>query len=419
MIHPNSYLKPLLMGILLYCGGFCFSQHQRFNFSFSSVPVTEAISEISKQTKINFLYNPSIFQDDFLISGQYTNLTVTEILDTILRHSSIGYKLYKKDIVLFRNNERVLNHHKVSNQSVREGIATRKRIIDSVTYSIITYDTLVTNETRIQHIPVYDSITVYDTINVIRKINAAKLVYQPNKKTFIAGLSMIQGMMRTHIDMPNIDDEVEKELKGCISEKSSNGLLFSFIYRNSPWQLESGLAITRNKYSFEYNEKNSGFITQIDTIDRYYTGITGYDTLWVYVTEERQIETIVEKKYTSLVSLYYISLPVLFGYSYTRRNITNEIKLGILAQFYCGSKGDYLVPNMNNELIVSNSRMAAPEFSMDIFGGLCIDYFLDNHLHLAFQPTITYGAFGYNNKKPDYAFKNLQAGFQLGLRYYF
>jgi hypothetical protein len=377
------------------------------------------ISEVSKQSKVNILYNPNIFREHILISGKYNNLTITEALDTFLYQTSIGYKFFRKDIVLFRKNEIVSANHRITNPSDADETRQNKRIHDTITYSIITYDTLVTKLTRYQIVPVYDSITVYDTIDVIRKIDALKLVYQPQKKSFIAGLTLSQGKLFTQVDVNNIPDDTRKEIQAGISEKSSNGIFFSCIYRKAPWQIESGIALVRNSYSFEHSSFIKGFITRIDTIDRYYTGIVDGDTTWVYVTEEKQVETTSEKSIHSVASLYYISVPVLIGYSRTRRNLTFELKGGFMVNIYSGSKGYYLTTKTGNEITTNNTKLSAPSVTIDFFGAFGIDYFLDNHLHLLIQPYISYSTFGYKKQKTDYVFNNLQVGAQLGLGYFF
>lgn len=394
----------------------CYAQESRYSFVFSSAPIAEVIDEITKQSKINILYNPRIFKEYTLVSGQFNNLTVTEALDTILHQTAIGYKFFKKNIVLIRKNDQVFTNHKISNRVEENGNVQHKRLVDTITYSIITYDTVVTNLTR--YVPVYDSIRIFDTINVIRKTDAYKLVYQPEKKTFITGISLTQGKLFSDAVVNNFEDDARRKIKESISEKSSNGIVLSCIYRMSSWQIETGLTLVSNKYSFLYSNILKGFSTRIDTIDRYYSNIVDNDTTWVYVTEEKQIETISEKRINSKASLYYFSIPIILGYSKTKRNFTYEIKGGVLINYYAGSKGYYLTSTAENEISATKTKLSTPKLTMDLFGAFALDYFLDNHLHLLIQPYLSYGAVGYK-QDTDYVFQNLQVGYQLGLRYYF
>ncbi len=74
-IKTGIYLSKIIITILfLNITGFCYSQQPTLNFNFNNTPLSEVIKEISKQSKINILYNPNILPANVKISGTYKNM---------------------------------------------------------------------------------------------------------------------------------------------------------------------------------------------------------------------------------------------------------------------------------------------------------------------------------------------------------
>jgi hypothetical protein len=367
------------------------------------------IKELSNQSKINILYNPGILPGTVKITGSFKNLTLNNALDTFLHHAQILYKFYKGDIVLYKNNENVKETHQIYKPSVQKNNGndkTHETITDTVIYTIITHDTVVTKLTDYVKVQLNDTVRVYDTTKVIQKVLKTVDYYKPKKQSLIAELSFSK-------------EAFSDVIKSSITAKNGNSIGVNFIYRNKSIMFEGGIGISRNQFSFGYTEKTDEFITVIDTIDRYYTTIIQGDTTWEYVTKERQQERINEKKYLSDLVYQYLSIPILVGYTTVSKNFTFEFKAGLLFNFYLKSKGAYINISESNEISVENSKAPGSFALLGVYGALGIDYYLNKKVHIFSQPFIYWNAIPIGKNKAVYTITNTQVGIQWGIRYYF
>ncbi|HEX2933713.1 MAG TPA: STN domain-containing protein [Bacteroidales bacterium] len=396
-----------------------YSQQKKYNFTFKDAPLETVIREIANQSKNNILYNPAILPHGLKITGAYRNLTLKQALDSFLRPSQVYYRFYKGDIVLYRKNEEVKETHKIAKPVNKDPV--RETITDTVTYSIITFDTIVSQVKEYVKVPVYDTIRVkvYDTVHIRQTVPVQSFSYRPKQSGFILGASFAQAFMFSRIEASDSMGKLTGALKSALKEKGSNSLGLSFIYKNEKWMFESGVYWTKHKYTFNYSTLIKETVTVTDTADRYYTHINGLDTTWVYVIQERQLERSTEKVYYSDFSYQFISVPLLAGYTSTVRNFTFEFKAGMVFNFYFKSKGYYLKPLANNAIGVEEGSAPNAGLTLSVMGAAAIDYSLNKQFHLFGQPFITWDALPLGDKNTLYKTSTLQIGLQAGIRYYF
>jgi hypothetical protein len=380
------------------------------------------IKELSNQSKINILYNPGILPGTVKITGSFKNLTLNNALDTFLHHAQILYKFYKGDIVLYKNNENVKETHQIFKPSVQKNNGSdkpRETITDTVIYTIITHDTVVTKLTDYVKVQLNDTVRVYDTTKVIQKVLKTVDYYKPQKHSLIAELSFSKGAVFSTFTMADSIKDFSNIVRSSIKAKSGSSVGINFIYRNKKLMVEGGVAFSKYQYSFSYTNHSDELITVIDTIDRYYTTIAQGDTTWVYVTKERQMEKITEKKYLSDFSYQYISVPILVGYTKVVKNFTLEFKGGILFNFYIQSKGLYVNISDSSVISVESSKAPGSIILLGAYGALGIDYYMNKKIHIFAQPFINWNALPIGKKNATYTSTHLQTGIKVGIRYYF
>lgn len=399
------------------------AQKGKYNFSFRDAGLDVVIKELSNQSKVNILYNPNILPNNIKIRGNFKNFTLKQALDTFLNKTQIFYKFYKKDIILYRNNEEIKETHQIyrpdpQKKPVPDKI--RETVTDTVTFTVITHDTVITKLNNYVKVPVMDTIKVYDTIQVVKKVIKPVVAdYKPKQEAIIAGLSFSEGMIFSNIHINSPRKDSLGIIHASIHEKQCNNLGINLIYRNKGFIIETGVNISKTKFTFNYTNTKTEVITVIDTIDKYYTEPVVGDTSWIYVTEEKQLKQVTQKTYYSDLVYNYISVPVLFGYNLNKKKFTFEFKGGVLCNFYIGSKGNYLNISPNNEITVASSKAPNSFALLGAYGAIGIDYYMNKQFHIYTQPYISWNALPIGKKNTAYYTTNLQIGLFIGLRYYF
>jgi hypothetical protein len=400
----------------------CFSQQKRYNFTFKDARLEVVIKELSNQSKINILYNPGILPSTVKITGTFKNITLYHALDTFLHQAQIIYKFYKGDIVLYKKNENLKEEHQLNRSNPQKKNIPEKShetITDTVTYTIITHDTVVTKLTDYVKVQINDTVTVYDTTKVIQKVIKTVDYYKPKKKSFIMDIYFSKSAIFPNIQMAKANKKFSGNIRSSITSVSGNNVGVNFVYRNKKINFGGGIAFTKCLYSFTYTNQIDEFITVTDTIDKYYTAVVQGDTSWVYVTRERQVERLTEKKYLSDLEYRFISVPLVVGYTWIVKNFTFEFKGGVLFNFYMSSKGNYLNINEDNEISIEDSKAPGAVILLGAYGGVNIDYYLNKKVHIFTQPFINWNAVPIGKNHAAYTVTDFQIGFQAGMRYFF
>jgi hypothetical protein len=418
MMRPQNKTVCLFV-LFLHFAIHGYSQQKKYSFIFKDAPLETVIREIANQSKNNILYNPAILPHGVRITGTYRNLTLKQALDSFLRPSQVYYRFYKGDIVLYRKNEEVKETHRIP-MPVNK-VPVRETITDTVTFSIITFDTIVSQVKEYVKVPVYDTIrvNVYDTVRIKQPVPVSSFSYKSKQSGFILGASFAHAFMFSKLEASDSMGKLSAELNSALKENSSNNLGLSFIYKNTNWMFESGVYWTKHKYTFNYSTLFKETVMVTDTTDKYYTHINGLDTTWVYVIQERQEERSTEKAYYSDFNYQFIAVPLLAGYTSTVRNVTFEFKAGMVFNFYFRSKGYYLKSLANNNIGIEEGAAPNAGLTLSLMGAAAIDYYLNKQFHLFGQPFVTWDALPLTGRNAEYKTTTLQIGLQAGIRYYF
>jgi hypothetical protein len=414
--------QALYLIVIFHLGSLCYGQKSSYNFNFRNAELATVIQELSNQSKVNILYNPNILTNNVKINGSYKNLTLRQALDTFLNQTQITYKFYKKDIVLYKKNEEIKESHQEYKSEPQKKNGTDKVvqiITDTVTFTVITYDTVINKVTTYEKVPVLDTVKIYDTIEVVKKVIKSVNDYKPKQDSWAAGLFISQGLLYSDIHLNDPGKDSTGIIKASLREKQGNGFGLNVIYRNKKLMIETGIYLSKTKYTFNHTDLiNIGYTTRIDTIDKYYE-INGTDTSWIYITEEKPIKVFKEKVYFSNLTYNYVTVPLVVGYNVIRKNFTFEFKGGALLNFYLRSTGSYLNFSSGNELTIENSKAPNSSVSIGTFAGIGIDYYLSKKIHIFGQPSLSWSFLPIGNKATAYYTTDLQVGLYLGLRYYF
>lgn len=407
--------------LFMLCSAAGQAQQKKYSFNFKDAALERVIKDLAAQSGTNILYNPVILPGQLRITGVFKNLTLKQALDTFLIQTQINYRFYKGDIVLCKKNEEVKETHQPIIPKSQKKDVIHEVVTDTVTYTVLAYDTIVTKLAEYVKVPVFDTVRVkvYDTIRIRQNVPVPVTIYRPGRSAVIAGLSISQSALFSSIQVVDTSRQFAGAVKSSLKDRKSDGFGLSFIYKGTKWMVETGIYFSTHRYSFNYALQTRSFESVIDTLDRYFTNINGSDTSWVYVTRESQLERLTEKKYMSDFSYRFIAVPLLVGYTSTARNFTFEFKGGVLCNFYVGSTGFYLKTSANSNSAVEDIKAPHSSVSLGLMGAVAIDYFLNKHIHIFGQPSFSWDVLSMAASDVQYKTTALQIGVLAGIRYYF
>ena len=92
-----------ILSLLISCFAFAQNNKQNIKLNFKNVPISEVITSIEKQSTFNFFYNNDI-ELSKKISINITSSDIDKILSSLLKESSVNYKISGQRIVLFIKN---------------------------------------------------------------------------------------------------------------------------------------------------------------------------------------------------------------------------------------------------------------------------------------------------------------------------
>ena len=75
--------------------------NKEISISINDAKVTEILNEIQNQTKVKFIYSPSVIKSERKTSANYTKKRLGDILDETLNPLSIFYKVIDNRIILY------------------------------------------------------------------------------------------------------------------------------------------------------------------------------------------------------------------------------------------------------------------------------------------------------------------------------
>ncbi|WP_461634087.1 SusC/RagA family TonB-linked outer membrane protein [Labilibaculum euxinus] len=100
----KNFRAKILYAVLLVLVGYV-AKGQTISVNEQNTPLKHVLRKLEKQTEYSFFYNSKLVDDKVLISVEIESDTIQIILDAVLENTFISYKIIKKNIVLFIDDE--------------------------------------------------------------------------------------------------------------------------------------------------------------------------------------------------------------------------------------------------------------------------------------------------------------------------
>jgi hypothetical protein len=276
------------------------------SFTFTGMPLANALRIIGSKTGVKFSYNPELVQSGRTISMKFNSLPLHEVLKQMLNDPSISFREIGNQIVIFRGDPSLLPLE--ANQQLIQGkpqiIVPAKKMPDTVYFYRL--DTLIINhvDTVFRSISItrFDTIRITDTVFIEKskptqkagkdvKNNFGKNSVKHRKFLENNGLysalyfELMPGSATFTSTSPQTDgyENLMKKANTGNLAKFSVGVIAGYDYYRVG--IRTGIGFTRlgEKFESSYNIETGGFYRN-DTVETYYT-ITGTDTTLFYVTK--------------------------------------------------------------------------------------------------------------------------------------
>ncbi len=113
----------IILAGLLSASASTYSQNYTISISMKNVKIIEVIKEIEKQSDFDFFYKNRDLKTDIKINIDFTNATIKEVLDYILKDTNLTYSIVDKDIVIAKTGIQGNNPNQL-NQIITPGVIT-------------------------------------------------------------------------------------------------------------------------------------------------------------------------------------------------------------------------------------------------------------------------------------------------------
>lgn len=346
---------------------------KKVSFTFSDIPLSNALRMISTKVGVKFSYNPELIQPGRRINMRFNNSTLRDVLTQVLNDPTIVIREIGNQIVLYRGDPSVIPLE--PNQHIIPGKPTivipPKKIPDTV--YVYRLDTLVINQTdtilRMVTLTRYDTVRITDTIflenNKPVTITGSEvhqneyndsirnLKYYGNKGFYTDfHFNMLAGNANYKSNSSGSDDylTLNKNAYGGPILMFSTGVSFGYDFHS--FGIRSGIGYTHLGEKFTYDIKiETGGFYKTDTIEKYYT-LTGIDTTWVYLTDSSWIPKVTENRgYQNDNSYIYIDVPLLVKIRFWQNSKTEIYALGgVNASFLVSVNALHINPADKNKV---------------------------------------------------------------------
>src|SRR4051812_29982922 len=82
------------------------NSNEKFSIKFSDESIVTAIKKIETTTSYKFYFDPIWLETNkTLITGNYTNITINELLEKLLNKTDLNFVVIQKKIILTLNNK--------------------------------------------------------------------------------------------------------------------------------------------------------------------------------------------------------------------------------------------------------------------------------------------------------------------------
>ena len=190
----------------------------------------------------------------------------------------------------------------------------------------------------------------------------------------------------------------------------------------SRFSLKTGLGLNQLTQHFEHiNESFGGYYIN-DTIETYYT-VQDTDTNWIYVTEEKWIETSEIIRNITKVKSQSLQIPLILGYNARVKNFNFELSgglhVGIPLHREISVYFDTTNFALNEENNINNLTLKTRSVVFSYSVSLSINYLLNKNLCFVVRPYYFSNITSAYKKGEPLQQKNSYLSIYFGLKYYF
>ena len=445
--HKISVKLILTFFCLFLMVGFVHSQsnlEKKINVQFKNTSLVRAIKIISELSEVNFTYNPSIIPDKPL-NKSFQDKSIKYILNDILSGLEISFVEISGQIILYRSDEefgfipkRVIElqldsitaEEKLSGETpLYPGKMTVTPEPDTIvlhhyhtayvrdTVVQIQKDTLIVETLRVDTIIKPDTVTIFDQIYS----GQVKI----SKRPWLSAELLYSYQPVINYKITDSDNQLFSETLSeriNISKVQGYSAMALLNVQFSHLSVQTGLGINQLTQHFEHINESFGGYNINDTIETYYT-IQDADTNWIYVTEERWIETSEIIKNTSYVKSHSLQIPLILGYSTRIKNFSFELCAGfhteIPLQREISVYFDTTNFSLSEENNINNLQLKTRNVSFSYSASLSINYLVNKNLCFVVRPYYYANITSLYRKGEPLQQKNSCLSIYFGLKYYF
>ncbi len=388
--------------------------NKRINLSIDNLTLIETIDSISIIASINFSYNANIIPQDITVSCTFENESIITILSRLLNKYDIQFKEVKNQIVLYKLSE--------GTGEKEVGYENLKIEIEKNQQKDLVYDTIIIVKTDTAFLKLFDTlkildtIIIYDTIKVREKEEKKKYakITRFNKFSIDFSGSVNYNLYKLSSTNQELIERIKLSLIPSIGY--TIGLKMNYSYPKLLFQ--SGIELNNYKQKFSISTNENVTYIRIDTIGRYYSSISGSDTNWVYITEEKEVEREIIHNLLTYLNYYYIQIPLIVGYQIRTSAIKYELKAGIIPGFYLGKSGfNEISSDTSKNEIIEAMQGKLNSYNASFYLSFAINVNLAKRIELIFEPYYFHNLFSIYKSNNLYNQVYYYPGLRINLRY--
>jgi len=406
-----STFFPRLACIILFIYFFSesiFSQsalQTKIDIQLTDINIVNSIKKISEISKINFTYDPAILPNN-IVNKSFKDQSLYVILSNLLNEYNIGFDELSEQIILYKMPPKFISADTVQMQ--KETVkANFIKINNNKLKKIEKNNNTDTNKIIIKktdtiYIAKYDTLILYDTITFIQKDTIKKLkksclfdsIYKKplNTKNLYISIDLLGSSELGNIQLSakNNNKVFTNELKEKNSSIRGYSVMGLANFQFSNFIMQTGLGYKNITQKINFIKQTPGGYYINDTIEKYYTSVQNQDTNWLYVFNEKWIETSIISEHKTSLSFHYMQVPLFIGYSLRIKNLSIGINTGIITEIPIKTNGygffdtTSIRSNTIEKFDTSGINLNNPNFSMQL--SLSANYLIKNNLCLVIKP---------------------------------
>ena len=419
---------------------------KKFDVSFENTSLEEVFNELSKLSGFNFSFNANLLPLSEKVNLKMTNISLNQILKILLDKYQVDFKEISNQVIIYSVNKpsyeivkTKTNDHldlkpgnSIQSVSKKEEVITKKIIYDTirmkVTDTIKIYDTVrrIINDT-IKHIDVtkihkYDTVKIYDTIKIYKKPEVKQLpkrnipvviTYPFFTYEISASGQLSSYALKNNDSVTNIFNQIKAVKSPGIGFNIDASLNFNLKHL----VFQTGLEYNYRSENWDYSSKIKGGYYTKDTVSKYYTEIHGTDTVWVYITRDKWIETLTISKYKTRLNYHYLSIPFIAGYRYNFKKASIEVKGGIISSFFLMTNGEGVF-NKDSLVVesVNNKKISFTKVNFSTYFAINFNFAIFTNTFFLIEPYFYWNLNSIYKKSFFYSQKFEYLGIKVGIR---